>query len=115
MTFLLVVTAPPGAGKYTAARILADTFDPSVLVEGDAFFAFLQRGAIEPWPPESGLSTSTAGRVGTTDEVATAAYLLGPDAGSSPEPTCSWVAPYRRLNPWPALLPAPVPAAHSQL
>jgi len=36
------------------ARILADSFGRSVLVEGDAFFAFLARGAIEPWLPESG-------------------------------------------------------------
>ena len=54
MGFLLVVTGPPGAGKSTVARILADAFDPSVLVQGDAFFAFLARGAIEPWLPESG-------------------------------------------------------------
>ncbi len=53
MSFLLVVTGPPGAGKSTVARALADTFDPSVLVEGDAFFAFLARGAIEPWLPAS--------------------------------------------------------------
>lgn len=54
MGSLLVVTGPPGAGKSSVARILADSFDQSVLVEGDAFFAFLARGAIEPWLPESG-------------------------------------------------------------
>ena len=53
MSFLLLVTGPPGAGKSTVARALADKFDPSVLVEGDAFFAFLARGAIEPWLPAS--------------------------------------------------------------
>jgi hypothetical protein len=50
---LLVVTGPPGAGKSTVARALADSMDRSVLVEGDAFFGFLAAGAIEPWLPES--------------------------------------------------------------
>jgi cytidylate kinase len=50
---LLLVTGPPGAGKSTVARALVDRFEPSVLVEGDAFFHFLARGAIDPWLPES--------------------------------------------------------------
>ena len=50
---LLVVTGPPGAGKSTVARLLADGFDRSALVEGDAFFGFLARGAIDPWLPEA--------------------------------------------------------------
>jgi cytidylate kinase len=37
---LLVITGPPGAGKSTVARVVAHRFEPSVLVEGDAFFAF---------------------------------------------------------------------------
>ena len=53
MGSLLVITGPPGAGKSTVARILADRIEPSVLVEGDSFFAFLARGAIPPWLPES--------------------------------------------------------------
>jgi cytidylate kinase len=53
MGSLLVLTGPPGAGKSTVARLLAAEADPSVLVEGDAFFAFLATGAIEPWLPES--------------------------------------------------------------
>jgi hypothetical protein len=52
-TNLIVVSGPPGPGKSTVARIVADSFEPSVLVEGDAFFAFLARGAVEPWLPES--------------------------------------------------------------
>lgn len=53
MTSLLIVTGPPGAGKSSVARVLADTSERSVLVEGDAFFAFLASGAIEPWLPTS--------------------------------------------------------------
>jgi len=50
---LLVVTGPPGAGKSSVARIVADAARHSALIEGDAFFGFLASGAIEPWRPES--------------------------------------------------------------
>jgi cytidylate kinase len=50
---LLVVTGPPGAGKSTVAALVADRLVRSVLVEGDAFFAFVRRGAVDPWLPES--------------------------------------------------------------
>ena len=49
MAELVVITGPPGAGKSTMARAIADKFEPSVLVEGDRFFGFLNRGAILPW------------------------------------------------------------------
>jgi cytidylate kinase len=50
---LLVVTGPPGAGKSTIASLTAQQFDRSVLIDGDAFFGFLRRGAIAPWQPAS--------------------------------------------------------------
>jgi len=53
MGSLLVVTGPPGAGKSSVARVLAETADPSVLIEGDAFFGFLATGRIAPWRAES--------------------------------------------------------------
>ena len=53
MGSLLVITGPPGAGKSSVARILADAAHQSVLIEGDAFFGFLASGAIEPWLPAS--------------------------------------------------------------
>ena len=53
MNTFLIVTGPPGAGKSTVARLLAETTPRSVLVEGDAFFGFLANGAIDPWLPEA--------------------------------------------------------------
>jgi gluconate kinase len=53
MASLLLITGPPGAGKSTVAQALAERCERSVLVEGDAFFAFLARGAISPWLPEA--------------------------------------------------------------
>ncbi len=50
---LLIVSGPPGAGKTAIAAAIADRYDPSVLIEGDAFFGFLRRGAIPPWLPEA--------------------------------------------------------------
>jgi predicted kinase len=50
---LIVVSGPPGAGKSTVARSVADAYDPSVLVIGDDFFAFLARGRIDPWLPDA--------------------------------------------------------------
>jgi cytidylate kinase len=46
---LLVITGPPGAGKSAVAQAVAAAADHSVLVEGDAFFAFLANGRIDPW------------------------------------------------------------------
>jgi adenylate kinase family enzyme len=49
MSELLVVTGPPGAGKSTVAQVLAGEFELSALVAGDAFFAMVDRGYIDPW------------------------------------------------------------------
>ena len=53
MTGLIVVAGPPGAGKSTVARLLADGFARSALVVGDEFFAFVRQGYIDPWLDEA--------------------------------------------------------------
>ena len=53
MASLLVITGPPGAGKSTVARHVADGLALSVLVQGDRFFDFLATGQVPPWLPES--------------------------------------------------------------
>ncbi len=53
MPELIVVTGAPGLGKSSVAALVCDGFEPAALVEGDAFFAFLRRGAVDPWLPAS--------------------------------------------------------------
>ena len=62
MGSLLVVTGPPGAGKSTVCAALAARAEPSVLVDGDAFFAFIARGALTPWLPGSEHQNETVTR-----------------------------------------------------
>jgi cytidylate kinase len=74
MTSLLVVSGPPGAGKSTVARLLAEQYERSVLVEGDAFFGFLAAGAIQPWLPESHQQNEVVTEVAA---VATGTFVQG--------------------------------------
>jgi ribosomal protein S18 acetylase RimI-like enzyme/adenylate kinase family enzyme len=50
---VLIVTGPPGVGKTTTARIVAERSALSVQLELDAFFSFIRAGHVEPWKPES--------------------------------------------------------------
>lgn len=66
------MTGPPGAGKSTVARFLSTLFDPSALVPGDDFFAFIDQGYVAPWTAEAhhqneivGAAAAAAGRLAT--------------------------------------------------
>ncbi len=50
---VLILTGPPGAGKSTAATILARRAGRGVHLESDHFFRFIVSGYVEPWLPES--------------------------------------------------------------
>ncbi len=68
---LIVVTGPPGAGKTMVARAVSGMFQPSALVAGDEFFAFIDQGYIAPWTRQAhrqneivvGAAAAAAGRL----------------------------------------------------
>jgi predicted kinase len=46
---VLLHTGPPGSGKTTTARLLADRGDRGAHVESDSIFQFVAAGYVDPW------------------------------------------------------------------
>lgn len=53
MSLLLVLTGPPGAGKSTVARLVADRLPLSVHLVADTFWHHLRSGYVRPWLAEA--------------------------------------------------------------
>ncbi|MEO5876046.1 MAG: AAA family ATPase [Streptosporangiaceae bacterium] len=50
---VVVLTGPPGAGKSTVGRLLADSLAASVLLSADDFWDFIRKRRIPPYLPEA--------------------------------------------------------------
>jgi chloramphenicol 3-O-phosphotransferase len=86
-TEVLVLGGPPAAGKTTVAALIADRWNPSVHLGGDAFWeTFIRRGYLKPWRPESREQNSTVIRVvmAAAAEYAGGGYSVVVDATVGP-------------------------------
>ncbi len=50
---VLIITGPPGSGKSTTARLVAQRFDRAACLESDWFWTTIVKGFVPPWRSEA--------------------------------------------------------------
>jgi predicted kinase len=97
---VLIVTGPPGAGKSTAARLVADRFDPAVCLESDWFWTSIVKGFVPPWRPEADSQNRAVMRAlaESAGALATAGYGVVVDGVVGPWYLGLVTEPLRRLG-----------------
>lgn len=49
MVYLYIITGPPGVGKSTVSKVLAEKKEKSALIEGDDIYHLVCGGYVKPW------------------------------------------------------------------
>jgi predicted kinase len=92
---LLVVAGPPGVGKSTVSRLLAEAEPLSLHLHSDDLYTWVVRGYVEPWKPASLAQNTTlnSATAVVADRIAEGGYFTVVDGVLGP-----W-----GLEPWRAL------------
>jgi adenylate kinase family enzyme len=93
---LILIAGPPGVGKSTVGRLLAEDASTSVHLHTDDLYTWIVRGYIEPWKAESWDQNGTIvdGVIALADTFAAGGYLTVVDGVLGPW----WLDRWRALD-----------------